>query len=168
MANSYETMYVVRPDLSEERVNQVVDKYVQFITERGATGIKIQNRGKRRLAYEIQNFQDGIYIQMNYNSDGQHIKLMERDMRLSEEVIRYLNLKLTTEETSEESPVDSASVASPQEPPQEQPPQEQPAVEPPQEEQPTQEEPTAATTPEQPPEEQPAPVEPTEEQPPQG
>ncbi len=169
MANSYETMYVVRPDLSEERVNQVVDKYVQFITERGATGIKIQNRGKRRLAYEIQNFQDGIYIQMNYNSDGQHIKLMERDMRLSEEVIRYLNLKLTAEDTpSEESPVDSASVASPQEPPQEQPPQEQPAVEPPQEEQPTQEEPTAATTPEQPPEEQPAPVEPTEEQPPQG
>ena len=128
MTNSYETMYVLRPDLSEEQVNQVSQRYIEFISERGATDIKIQNRGKRRLAYEIQNFQDGIYIQMNCKGDGQFIKPMERVMRLSEEVIRYLNLKLIVDDSSEEAPLESAT--SPQEqPPQEQPPQEQPPQE---------------------------------------
>jgi len=124
-------MYVLRPDLSEEQVDRVVQKYIEFITERGATNIKIQNRGKRRLAYEIQNFQDGIYIQMNYSGDGQFIKPMERDMRLCEEVIRYLNLKLETDALEEDPEEDSVS-SDREQPPQEQsideqPPQEQPA-----------------------------------------
>ncbi|MGF1486419.1 MAG: 30S ribosomal protein S6 [Prochloraceae cyanobacterium] len=131
MVNSYESMYVLRPDLSEEQVDRVVQKYIEFITERGATNIKIQNRGKRRLAYEIQNFQDGIYIQMNYSGDGQFIKPMERDMRLCEEVIRYLNLKLETDALEEDPEEDSVS-SDREQPPQEQsideqPPQEQPA-----------------------------------------
>ncbi len=149
MANSYETMYIIRPDSSEEQVNQVTEKYIEFIKERGAVDIKIQNRGKRRLAYEVKNFLDGIYIQMNYKSDGQHVKPMERDMRLSEQVIRYLTLKLTTDEPEaeqEEEVVDVVDVPSQPEPPQEQPPQVEVSEEqPPQvevsEEQPPQEQP---------------------------
>lgn len=94
MSNNYEMMYILRPDLSEEKVREAVSKYQTFITERGAENIQIQNRGKRRLAYPIKKFLDGIYIQMNYQGDGTQIAPLERAMRLGEEVIRYMTLKL--------------------------------------------------------------------------
>ncbi|NJM67391.1 MAG: 30S ribosomal protein S6, partial [Acaryochloris sp. RU_4_1] len=55
--------------------------------------IDTQHRGKRRLAYEIQNFREGIYIQMNYEGQGQAIAKLEREMRISDNVIRYLTLR---------------------------------------------------------------------------
>jgi len=94
MSNHYEMMYILRPDLSEEKVRDAVDKYQSFIAERGAENIEIQNRGKRRLAYPIKKFLDGIYIQMNYQADGTQIAPLERAMRLGEEVIRYMTLKV--------------------------------------------------------------------------
>ncbi|WP_009634292.1 30S ribosomal protein S6 [Synechocystis sp. PCC 7509] len=89
----YETMYILRPDLREEQIEQAVNKYQTFIQEQGAEQIEIQNRGKRRLAYEIGKQREGIYIQMNYQGSGTLIAPLERSMRLSEEVIRYLTIK---------------------------------------------------------------------------
>ena len=107
MTTNYETMYILRPDLIEEQVEQNIAKYENIIKENGAEEVQIQNRGKRRLAYEINRHRDGVYIQMNYTAIGSTIAPMERAMRLSEEVIRYLTIKqdLTepqtpTEETS--------------------------------------------------------------------
>ncbi|MFQ4145219.1 30S ribosomal protein S6 [Chlorogloeopsis sp. ULAP02] len=89
----YETMYILRPDLGDEQVEQAIAKYENLIREQGADNIQIQNRGKRRLAYEINRQRDGIYIQMNYTAPGNIIAVLERAMRLSEEVIRYLTIK---------------------------------------------------------------------------
>ncbi|MEM7556125.1 MAG: 30S ribosomal protein S6 [Cyanobacteria bacterium P01_A01_bin.84] len=93
MATAYETMYILRPDLNEEQATQAINKYETFIREQGAEDIEVQNRGKRRLAYEIDRHRDGIYVQMNYRGPGTIISAMERSMRLSEEVIRYLTIK---------------------------------------------------------------------------
>lgn len=105
--NNYEMMYILRPDLSEEQVGNAITRYQTFISERGADNIQIQNRGKRRLAYHIKKYLDGIYIQMDYQADGTQIAPLERAMRLEEEVIRYLTIKLkkqsvTAAETTEE------------------------------------------------------------------
>lgn len=89
----YETMYILRPDLGDEQVEQAISKYENLLREQGADNIQIQNRGKRRLAYEIKKHRDGIYIQMNYTGSGKIIAVLERAMRLSEEVIRYLTIK---------------------------------------------------------------------------
>ena len=94
MMQDYETMYILKPIFSEEQVNEAVNKYQSFLSERGAENIEIQNLGKRRLAYEVANYTDGIYIQMNYQADGSHVAPMERTMRFSEDVIRYLTLKM--------------------------------------------------------------------------
>ncbi|MEA5582878.1 30S ribosomal protein S6 [Nodularia harveyana UHCC-0300] len=103
MSIVYETIYILRPDLGEEQVEQAITKYQNFLTEQGAENIEIQNRGKRRLAYEIKKHRDGIYVQMNYTGGGAAIAPMERAMRLSEEVIRYLTIKQDLpEETAEE------------------------------------------------------------------
>jgi small subunit ribosomal protein S6 len=89
----YETMYILRPDLTDEQVDLAIAKYQNLLQENGSENIQIQNRGKRRLAYEIGKQRDGIYIQMNYTGSGKAIAPMERAMRLSEEVIRYLTIK---------------------------------------------------------------------------
>ena len=92
--SNYEMMYIVRPDITEDKVDETVGKYKDYLNENGAEEIKIQIRGKRRLAYPIGKYLDGIYIQMNYQADGTQIAPLERMMRLSDDVIRYLTLKL--------------------------------------------------------------------------
>ncbi|XHX76813.1 MAG: 30S ribosomal protein S6 [Stenomitos frigidus ULC029] len=98
----YETMYILRPDLNEEAVDQAIEKYQSILRENGANVLETQHRGKRRLAYEIQNNREGIYIQINYQSDGSQIALVERAMRLSEEVIRFLTIKQEVPEAEPE------------------------------------------------------------------
>lgn len=92
MNTLYETMYILRPDLGDEAVDQAISRYQDMLTESGADAMETQHRGKRRLAYEINRYREGIYIQMNYQAPGSAIAPMERAMRLSEDVIRYLTI----------------------------------------------------------------------------
>ncbi|MBE9125535.1 MULTISPECIES: 30S ribosomal protein S6 [unclassified Coleofasciculus] len=93
MSDNYEMMYILRPDMGEEQVNQAIAKYRDILQEQGADQIDIQHRGKRRLAYPIDRHREGIYIQMNYKAPGSHVAIIERAMRIGEDVIRYLTLK---------------------------------------------------------------------------
>ena len=93
MSNTYEMMYILRPDLSEDQVGEAVSKYQTFLNENGAENLEVQIKGKRRLAYTVGKYLDGIYVQMNYQADGTQIAPLERMMRLSEDTIRYLTLK---------------------------------------------------------------------------
>jgi small subunit ribosomal protein S6 len=114
MSNNYEMMYILRPDLSEDQVGEAVNKYKDYLSENGAENFEIQVKGKRRLAYPIGKYLDGIYVQMNYQADGTQIAPLERMMRLGEEVIRYLTLKLkkrsAAEEEEEESEASEAEI----------------------------------------------------------
>lgn len=89
----YETMYILRPDLGDELVDRVIEKYQTLLREQGAEDLETQHRGKRRLAYEIGKQREGIYIQMNYSAPGTAVAALEKAMRLSDEVIRYLTIK---------------------------------------------------------------------------
>ncbi|MCS5706297.1 MAG: 30S ribosomal protein S6 [Cyanobacteriota bacterium] len=89
----YETMYILRPDIPEEEVESHITKYRDLVTESGGEVLDCQMRGKRRLAYPIGKHREGIYVQLNHNGNGQHVAPLERAMRLSEDVIRYLTVK---------------------------------------------------------------------------
>lgn len=102
MNQSYEMMYILRPDLSEEQVDEAINKYRDFLVEQGAEEIEIQLRGRRRLAYEIQRHSEGIYVQLNYRASGKQVAPLEQSMRLSDEVIRYLTLKTPEKEPTVE------------------------------------------------------------------
>lgn len=93
MSNLYETMYILRPDLGDEAVDQAIERYQSILREGGAEIIETQHRGKRRLAYEINKNREGIYVQMNFQASGNQIAPMERAMRLNDDVIRYLTIK---------------------------------------------------------------------------
>ena len=89
----YETMYILRPDIAEDEVNNHIDKYNKILEESGGTILDSQMRGKRRLAYQINKHREGIYVQLSHQGDGQHIFKIEKAMRLSEDVIRYMTVK---------------------------------------------------------------------------
>ncbi len=105
----YETMYILRPDIGEEAVDEEIAKYQGILQEQGANILETQHRGKRRLAYEIQKHREGIYIQMNYQAEGSVVAILERAMRLSERVIRYLTIKQVLAEDFAESEAMPAS-----------------------------------------------------------
>ena len=89
----YETMYILRPDIAEDEVSSHIDKYNKLLEESGGKILDSQMRGKRRLAYQIAKHREGIYVQLSHQGDGQHIFKIEKAMRLSEDVIRYLTVK---------------------------------------------------------------------------
>ena len=89
----YETMYILRPDIAEDEVNNHIEKYNKLLEECGGTILDSQMRGKRRLAYQISKHREGIYVQLSHQGDGQHIFKIEKAMRLSEDVIRYITVK---------------------------------------------------------------------------
>jgi small subunit ribosomal protein S6 len=93
MSYIYETMYILRPDLGDELTDQAIDKYQGILRDQGAEEIDTQHRGKRRLAYEINRHREGVYVQMNYKAPGTAITVLERAMRLNEDVIRYMTVK---------------------------------------------------------------------------
>ena len=89
----YETMYILRPDIAEDEVSNHIDKYNKLLEELGGKVLDSQMRGKRRLAYQIAKHREGIYVQLSHQGDGQHIFKIEKAMRLSEDVIRYMTVK---------------------------------------------------------------------------
>ena len=89
----YETMYILRPDIAEEEVIKHIEKYNKTLENNGGKVLDSQMRGKRRLAYLIAKHREGIYVQLSHQGDGQHIAKIEKAMRLSEDVIRYLTIK---------------------------------------------------------------------------
>lgn len=85
----YEVMYIIRPDIEQEAVQAAVDKF-QGIISNGGEITKHDVQGKRRLAYEIKKFRDGVYVLVNFNAEPAVVTELERLMKISDEVIRYL------------------------------------------------------------------------------
>ena len=89
----YETMYILRPDIPEEEVDSHIKKYNEILEKSGTEVLDSQMRGKRRLAYPIAKHKEGVYVQLSHQGNGQQVATLEKAMRLSEDVIRYLTVK---------------------------------------------------------------------------
>jgi small subunit ribosomal protein S6 len=108
----YETMYILRPDLPDQEADAAIAKYQEFLVQQESEEITIQHRGRRRLAYDIKGHREGIYIQVNYLATPKTIESLEKSMRLADDVIRYMTIKLEPEALEE----DAESIPSAEEP----------------------------------------------------
>jgi small subunit ribosomal protein S6 len=100
----YETMYILRPDLPDQEADAAIAKYQDFLVQQESEDITIQHRGRRRLAYDIKGHREGIYIQVNYTATPKTIESLEKSMRLADDVIRYMTIKLEPEAPEEVDP----------------------------------------------------------------
>ena len=88
----YEVMYILRPDLDQEAVQAAIERF-QGVINNGGEITNQEVMGKRRLAYEIQKYRDGIYVVVNFNATAETVAELERVLRISDEVIRFLIVK---------------------------------------------------------------------------
>ncbi len=89
----YEAMFIVRPDLEEEAVEAVIAKFQGLVTGGGGTVTGIDRWGKRRLAYEIAGFMEGVYVVMAFSAEAAVARELERVFRITDEVIRHLVIR---------------------------------------------------------------------------
>jgi small subunit ribosomal protein S6 len=88
----YEIMYIIRTDIEEEVVQSTIEKF-QNIINNGGEITKNTVMGKRKLAYEINKFRDGIYVLVHFNSTPAVVVELDRVLKISDEIIRYMIVK---------------------------------------------------------------------------
>nr|QCI06430.1 ribosomal protein S6 [Dictyurus purpurascens] len=91
--NSYETIYILKPDVTDDLNLSLVNYYKSLIKEQGGQNILVQHKGRRHLSYNIRYYYDGIYVQMNYQANGKLVKFLEKSMRFNDNIIRYFTVK---------------------------------------------------------------------------
>ena len=87
---SYEIMFAINPQLEDKELDPLLDKVKKLITEAKGEITKTNKWGKRKLAYEIKDFTEAIYVVLNFSVDEKIIAELERVIKLEERVIRYL------------------------------------------------------------------------------
>src|SRR5262245_32337368 len=90
----YETIYILRPDSTTDVIAQVNQKVRGVIEAGGGTLLKIDNWGKRKLAYEVKKQLKGIYLFFSYLGTAGLVEEVERNLRLTDSVIRYYSVKI--------------------------------------------------------------------------
>jgi small subunit ribosomal protein S6 len=93
VTRQYEAIYILRPDSTEEQVETTVNKYRQIITNFGGTVEKIDRWERRKLAYEIEGFTEGIYIVTEFSGEARTETELRRNFQISEDQIRYMIVK---------------------------------------------------------------------------
>lgn len=90
----YETVYILRPELNEEQVNQTIERLNGIVTSGGGEVKNLERWGKKRLAYKIEKERYGHYILMHFNGEPDLVRELERNYRLSEDVMRYIVISI--------------------------------------------------------------------------
>ena len=88
--NSYEVLYILKPELDEETTNTTVEKFSTLITNNGGELVSVDKWGKRRLAYEIDDRREGFYTLVNFNGVAATAQELERVFKITDGVLRYL------------------------------------------------------------------------------
>ncbi|KIL36290.1 30S ribosomal protein S6 [Cohnella kolymensis] len=86
---NYELMYIIRPDVEQETVQAVVEKF-QGIIVNGGEIVKHDIMGKRRLAYEINKHREGTYVLVHFTAPPTVVAELERVLKISDEIIRHI------------------------------------------------------------------------------
>jgi small subunit ribosomal protein S6 len=96
MNRTYELMFIVRPDMVDEDLNKLISTLGSSVTAAGGT-IKSEVWGKRRLAYTVRKFNDGIFVLLIIDGAGGIVHEVERRLRVTEPVIKFITVRTDEE-----------------------------------------------------------------------
>lgn len=91
--NKYETIIIINPNVEAESVEKITNGVQNLIAENGGEVAKVDSWGKRRLAYEVKGYNDGIYILINFIADPQFVQILARNCELNEQIIKYMTVR---------------------------------------------------------------------------
>jgi len=90
----YETVFIIRQDISSADVDKLTEEFSGIVTKAGGEIVKTEYWGLRTLAYDINNNKKGHYVLLGINAASEIVKELERKMKFSEDVIRFLTIKV--------------------------------------------------------------------------
>jgi small subunit ribosomal protein S6 len=93
----YETTVIIQPEISDEAVQELCTRLDGVVEGDGGLRLMYDDQGRRRLAYEIQNFQKGRYVMLHFLGDGPLVPVIERVLRLEDSVLRFLTVQVSEE-----------------------------------------------------------------------
>lgn len=97
MNRTYEVMYIVRPDTTEEDLDKLVEGFNTVVTSGGGEVASSEKLGRRRLAYTVRKFNDGQYVLLTISADGKVVAELERRLRVTEQVIKFITVRTDEE-----------------------------------------------------------------------
>ncbi|MGE6630712.1 30S ribosomal protein S6 [Bacillus sp. NPDC077027] len=89
----YEVMYIIRPSVDDETKQAVIERFNNVLTSNGAEITGTKDWGKRRLAYEINDFRDGFYQIVHIQSEAVAVQEFDRLAKISDDIIRHIVVK---------------------------------------------------------------------------
>jgi small subunit ribosomal protein S6 len=98
MNRSYEIMFIVRPDVEEADLDKLIEGFSGNVTSGGGEVKHVEKMGRRRLAYTVRKFNDGFYVLLTVVAAGSLISEIERRLRVSEQVIKFITVRMDEEE----------------------------------------------------------------------
>ncbi len=93
--NTYETLFVIKPTLTEEEIRTQITKVKEVLSKEGGQLLGIDEMGMRKLAYPVQKNDRGYYTVLFYKAEGKLISELERNLRINEDIIKFLTVKYT-------------------------------------------------------------------------
>jgi small subunit ribosomal protein S6 len=98
MNRTYELMFIVRPDMADEDLEKLLSTLESTVTSAAGSIKSIDRMGKRRLAYVVRKFREGIYILLTIEGAGTVVHELERRLRVTEQVIKFLTVRIDEEQ----------------------------------------------------------------------
>jgi small subunit ribosomal protein S6 len=98
MNRTYELMFIVRPDMTEEDQDKLISTLQTAVTSSGGTVKNFERMGRRRLAYSVRRFNDGLYMLLTLEGSGGLVHELERRLRVTEPVIKFLTVRIDEEQ----------------------------------------------------------------------
>ncbi|MGD0183170.1 MAG: 30S ribosomal protein S6 [Terriglobales bacterium] len=98
MNRTYELMFIVRPDMAEEDQDKLISTLETAVAASSGSVKSVERMGKRRLAYTVRKFHDGIYVLLTVEGGGGLIHELERRLRVTEPVIKFLTVRIDEEQ----------------------------------------------------------------------
>jgi len=98
MNRTYELMFIVRPDMPEEDQDKLISTLESAVTSSGGVLKNVEKMGKRRLAYSVRRFRDGLYVLLTVEGGGAVMLELERRLRVTEQVLKFLTVRIDEEQ----------------------------------------------------------------------
>ena len=98
MNRIYEVMFIVRPDVVDEELDKLISAIESSVGNAGGTVKGTERMGKRRLAYTVRKFNEGMYILLTLEGTGATVAEIERRLRVTEPVIKFLTVRVDEEQ----------------------------------------------------------------------
>jgi len=90
----YESIFIIRPSLTDDDTNKLIEKMKGLIEKAGATLLILENWGKKKLAYEIKRERRGTFVYLHFKAAGNVVGELEHSYRLEDSVLKFLTVRL--------------------------------------------------------------------------